>query len=118
MVYSNPEYSSHTVPVLELFISRAVSVLKDISISGDAFGGNDDKDDDPDLNLDVEEDDEDDQDEDLEEDASDESALSDPDKGDSEEEEKGKKAKTGSSLNHCIAEQNEFQSRVLAYLKG
>lgn len=117
MVYSNPEYSSHTV--LELFISRAVSVLKDISISGDAFGGNDDKDDDPDLNLDVEEDDEDDQDEDLEEDASDESALSDPDaEGDSEEEEKGKKAKTGSSLNHCIAEQNEFQSRQLAYLKG
>lgn len=87
-------------------------MLKGISISGDAFGEDDDNNDDPDLKLDVEEDDEDDQDDDLEEDVSDESALSDPDaEGDSEEEEKGKKARTGSSLKHCIAEQNKFQSR-------
>lgn len=92
-------------------------MLKDISISGDAFGEDDDNNDDPDLKLDVEEDDEDDQDEDLEEDVSDESALSDPDaEGDSEEEEKGKKARTGSRLKHCIAEQNEFQSIETLFL--
>lgn len=108
-------YRGHTE--VDWFIFRAVNVLKDISISGDAFGEDDDNNDDPDLKLDVEEDDEDDQDDDLEEDVSDESALSDPDaEGDSEEEEKGKKARTGSRLKHCIAEQNEFQSRETLFL--
>lgn len=108
-------YRGHTE--VDWFIFRAVNVLKDISISGDAFGEDDDNNDDPDLKLDVEEDDEDDQDDDLEEDVSDESALSDPDaEGDSEEEEKGKKARTGSRLKHCIAEQNEFQSIETLFL--
>lgn len=69
---------------------KAVSVLKDISISGDAFAEYDDDNVDPDLKLDVEDDEED-----QDEDASDESALSNPDadRDSDSEEEKGKRAK-------------------------
>lgn len=45
---------------VDWFILRVVNVFKDIFISGDVFGEDDDNNDDLDLKLDVEEDDEDD----------------------------------------------------------